>query len=129
MRAHVDVLAWLFVLVGAMGVLTGVALAILATGAALAVSTGPSWFDGWSHPLVILLFLPAAVFAGGGAFMVLTGRGMLERRRSARSAALAVAAANLCLLPFGTALGVYAFWVLINDDARLEFSGQASAGR
>jgi hypothetical protein len=25
------------------------------------------------------------------------------------------------VVPFGTALSVYAFWVLLNDDARAEF--------
>jgi hypothetical protein len=28
---------------------------------------------------------------------------------------------NLLIVPFGTALGFYTFWVLLNDDARREF--------
>jgi hypothetical protein len=28
---------------------------------------------------------------------------------------------NLIVVPFGTALSVYAFWVLLNDEARSEF--------
>ena len=36
-------------------------------------------------------------------------------------AALILAVPNLIVVPFGTALGIYTFWVLLNDDARREF--------
>jgi len=42
-------------------------------------------------------------------------------RPFARAAALGLAAPNLVIVPFGTALGVYTFWVLLNDDARRGF--------
>ena len=54
-----------------------------------------------------------------GAWLV--ARGLKRRRTSARLAALVLAVANLIIVPFGTALGVYTFWVLLNDDARREF--------
>jgi hypothetical protein len=28
---------------------------------------------------------------------------------------------NLVVLPFGTALAIYTFWTLVNDEARREF--------
>ena len=36
-------------------------------------------------------------------------------------AAIALAVPNLVIVPFGTALGVYGLWVLLNDDARRQF--------
>jgi hypothetical protein len=36
-------------------------------------------------------------------------------------AALVLAVLNLIVVPFGTALGFYTFWVLLNNDARREF--------
>jgi hypothetical protein len=36
-------------------------------------------------------------------------------------AALLLALPNLLVLPFGTALGVYTYWVLLNNDARDAF--------
>ena len=39
----------------------------------------------------------------------------------ARLASLILAVPNLVLVPFGTALGVYTLWVLLNDDARQAF--------
>jgi hypothetical protein len=36
-------------------------------------------------------------------------------------------AVNLVLIPFGTALGVYTGWVLLNDDARRAFGRRPRA--
>ena len=38
--------------------------------------------------------------------------------RAGRLGALVLAVPNLVVVPFGTALSLYAFWVLLNDDAR-----------
>jgi uncharacterized Tic20 family protein len=44
---------------------------------------------------------------------------MLRRYRSwARLLALGLAVINLVLFPFGTALGGYAFWVLLTEEGR-----------
>ena len=65
--------------------------------------------------------------AGGGLLvaasvvMMLVGRALSRRRPAGRVAALALAVPNLVIVPFGTALGIYTFWVLMNDDARREF--------
>jgi len=37
--------------------------------------------------------------------------------------ALGLAVGNMILLPFGTALGGYACWVLLNDEGRGLFEG------
>jgi hypothetical protein len=37
--------------------------------------------------------------------------------------ALGLAIGNLVLLPFGTALGAYACWVLLKDEGRQLFEG------
>ncbi len=53
--------------------------------------------------------------------MVLIGRSLARRHASGRVLALVCAVPNLLLVPFGTALGIYTFWVLLNDDARRDF--------
>ena len=40
----------------------------------------------------------------------------------ARLLALGLAVVNLVLLPFGTALGAYACWVLLKDEGRRVFT-------
>ena len=50
-----------------------------------------------------------------------------------RIAVLTLGVLNLFLLPFGTALGIYAFWVLLNNETRAAFFGgtppQGAPGR
>ena len=120
MRVHLDVLGWLYVLTGIFGVLTGASLVILAFGTTYALgelgSTSAS-----ATPTVWLLAIAGLALLVTGAAMVLVGRDLSRRGRFGRRGALGLAALNLFLVPFGTALGVYAFWTLLNDEARREF--------
>ena len=45
----------------------------------------------------------------------------LRRQPAGRLVTLALAVPNLFILPFGTALGIYAFWVLLHNEARAQF--------
>lgn len=126
MRVHLDVLGWLYVLMGGMGLLSGAALGLLAVATAIALP-GSAFTDGASNPVVWLLLLSALLLAGGGAIMIVVGKALIARRRHGRPAALLTAVVNLFLLPFGTALGIYTFWALLNDDARREFGRRPRA--
>jgi len=53
--------------------------------------------------------------------MALVGRAIHRRQQAGRLAALLLSIPNLVIVPFGTALGIYALWALLNDDARREF--------
>jgi hypothetical protein len=121
MRVHVDVLGWLFVLAGGTAALTGGALGCLAVGTAITLARNPSASGGWSHPLVVVFLVVGAVLLTGGAAMAAVGRALGLRRARARFWALVAGVVNLSFLPFGTALGIYTFWVLVNDEARREF--------
>ena len=70
---------------------------------------------------VALLAIVGGVLVLGGGATVLTGWAIRRRSRRGRLAALALAIPNLVLVPFGTALGVYTFWGLLNNDARRAF--------
>ncbi len=124
MRLHLDVLGWLYVLAGAVGVFTGAALLVLAAGTALAVGQGAEG-TAIAVPAVWLLVSGGALFGAGGALMIGAGRALIARRRRGRTAALLLGIVNLFLLPFGTALGVYTCWTLLNDEARRAFGGPA----
>ena len=76
--------------------------------------------------------LTATAFAVIGIFMLLWGgthlwAASLLRRRLAwgRALMLGLAVANLLVLPFGTALGAYALWVLLANDGRRLFETAA----
>jgi hypothetical protein len=53
---------------------------------------------------------------------------LLHRRRPAgRILTLGLAVVDLLVLPFGTALGIYALWVLLTQDGRMLFEPAAAA--
>ncbi|HUL75193.1 MAG TPA: hypothetical protein VLT86_18920 [Vicinamibacterales bacterium] len=132
MRVHIDVLAWLHGLWGVFGVLSGLSLWILAFGTNLALLDLGS-LGGTEHAAIWLFVSSGGLLAALGLMMMLAGWGLGRRRPAGRVAALALAVPNLVIIPFGTALGIYTFWVLLNDDARREFGrpphGTATATR
>jgi hypothetical protein len=65
---------------------------------------------------------------GFGLPGILGGIGLLKRQEWARILIIAVSCIDLFAVPIGTALSIYAFWVLFNDETiRLFESGKRSA--
>ncbi len=120
MRLHLEALVLLQRIWGAFGAITAVALVVLAAGAEAALAESGS-VGRAEVGAVWLLAACAAMLATGAAGAFLVARGLKRRHVSGRSAALFLAILNLIVVPFGTALGVYTLWVLLNDDARREF--------
>lgn len=119
MRLHIDVLGWLHLVWGAFGLLTGFSLLILAVGARQAM-LGETYDLGEQAAVAVLLSVGGLLMAGGAASAA-TGWFLRLIHGRARLAALILAVPNLVFVPFGTALGVYTFWVLLNNDARRVF--------
>lgn len=122
MERHVRLLGILAGLWGALSILFGLSMLLLAAGALveLGESLGTS--------LEFAAGLTAAVFATIGAFALLWGgahvwaSALLRRRQPfGRILCLGLALVNLLVLPFGTALGVYALWVLLTNEGRRLF--------
>jgi hypothetical protein len=121
-RLHIDVLGWLHVAAGLFALAAGLSLSVLAAGTFVVLAERAG---AWSSPPpgVWFLVLAAITFVTAGGVTVAVGRALVRRRRLARLAALVVAVPSLVALPFGTALGIYTFWTLLNDEARREFHG------
>lgn len=125
MQVHLDVLGWLHVLVGWLGMLTGSAFLLLAGGTGWIAVADP---DARGVDVVMwLLLVTGIVLSLGGWLMAVTGRALTLRRPRGRVSALLLALPNLCVLPFGTALSIYTFWALLNDDARAAFGRRLRA--
>lgn len=120
MRAHLDLLGRLYVVWGGFGLLGGLSLVILAAGAALAPATA----TGRLRLGAIIIAVAATLPMAGGALHVWTGRALRRREPRGRLGALALGLPNLFLLPFGTALGIYSYWVLLNNQVRGAFGDQ-----
>lgn len=123
MRSHLRLLGILQLTWGAIGLLLGVALLLLAAGAVAIgamgtgerVAAGVTAFTFGIFALALLL---------GGAANAWAGRALRQAEPAGRTAVLWLSVPNLFVLPFGTALGVYAFWVLLHQDARAAMVGE-----
>ena len=122
MERHVTILAILCSLWGALAMLVGVSLLLLSV-AAIAILFSP---DG--RAVTFAAGLTATAFAVMGAVALIwgaahVGASVLLRRRQAagRVLTLGLAVVNLLVLPFGTALGIYAMWILLTNDGRRLF--------
>jgi hypothetical protein len=127
MNKHIDLLGLLYILWGALGLLLGVSVLLLA-GGAVAIAGAGLHRDPEVAAAVTAFALTAAsivLLVGGGA-NVWAGTGLRRHRGAARITALGLALLNLFLLPFGTALGIYTFWVLLNHEARARFEPAAA---
>jgi len=123
-KRHVNFLSTLYVTWGAIFALVAVAGFALAGGAfAIAESTGPVRFGSEMAARVtaVTISVISLIALAWAALHIIVGRMLKQLRPSARLMTLGLAVGNLILLPFGTALGVYACWVLLKDEGRRLF--------
>ena len=125
--AHVNLLGILQVVWGWIGLLLGVSMLLLAGGALMIGLTahGREIPAGVTAAAFALCAAALLVFGVGNAW---AGRAIKRRLPTGRTAALVLAVPNLFVLPFGTALGIYAMWVLLHDEARTMFSRYGADG-
>ena len=120
MSSRVDLVGLLFILWGALTALVGLSTLALGVGA-LAIITSVSRGAGsqFAAELTVAAFTTVAVMAvaWGGAHIVV-GVPLRRHRPWARLLALTLGAVDLLLLPYGTALGCYALWVLLNEEGK-----------
>lgn len=128
MDRHIDVLGLLHLVWGALGVLLGISVLLLAGGSvAIALSGAHRGPDVAAALTAVALTAASIVLLVGGAANAWAGAGLRRYRPAARIAALGLGLLNLFVLPFGTALGVYTFWVLLNHEARARFEPAPAA--
>lgn len=124
MTRHVDFLAQLYRVWGAVFGIVGAAGIALAAGAlAITRMSGPvatrsTVAAGVTAATMAVLALIALLWA---ALHWWVGRGLARHHARSRLLALGLAVGNLPLIPFGTALGAYACWVLMHDEGRQVF--------
>lgn len=120
MRAHVNLLGILQLTWGSLALLLAVSLLLLAAGAAAVAHTSSG--SGLTAGFTALLFVMfATALAAGGWANVWVGRALRRHRSPGRTGGLLLAVMNLFILPFGTALAIYTFWVLLHNEARALF--------
>ena len=121
MTTHVDFVGLLFIVWGALTAAVGLstlALGIAAVSLATSAANGGHVAAGLTAGAFITLAVIAIIWGVGHICI-----GVPLRRHSPRARLLAMLAGSidLLLLPFGTPLGIYVLWVLLNERGKALF--------
>ena len=123
MDRHVSLLGLLARVWGGLAALVGVSLLLLAGGALAEL------LDPVGPVSELAAGVAAATFAVGGLFALAWGgvhlwaaTRLAKLRPSGRITMLALGVVNLLVFPPGTALGIYALWVLLSPEVQRRFA-------
>jgi hypothetical protein len=120
MQKHIDLVGLLYILAGLLTALSAGAVFILGLGAlSLGWSDEPRLAASVTGVTFLVVAFLLSLFAALNAWV---GRELRRRRLpGARLAGFALALLHLFVLPFGTALGIYGIWVLVQPETRAHF--------
>jgi hypothetical protein len=121
MRKHVDLVGLLFMLWGGMSLLLSVSLlstGIAATAIGAAAPTAAGGGKLAAGIVAAAFFTLAALGFLFGAVHIWIGTRLRRFREWARAFAVVLAVVDLVLIPFGTGLGIYALWSLLNEQSK-----------
>lgn len=118
-----DFVGVLFIVWGLLTTLVGVSTLALGVGAAALIrSAGRGEGGVFAAGLTAAVFTALAIIAMlWGAAHVVVGVPLRRHRPWSRLLALMLGSVDLLLLPYGTALGVYALYVLLNENGKALF--------
>ena len=127
MQTHVKVLGVLMLVLSALGLLTALGVgAMFGIGAMATVASG----DGEAALAAPIIGIMGTVLT---AFLVIislpglvAGWGLLSYKNWARIVAIVLCVLHLINFPFGTAMGIYGLWVLLNKETERLFAAPPS---
>ena len=128
MATHVRILAWLNIALGAMGVLA--ALVVFAGAQIIPAILTHTGGDEAALPAAVIQLIVTIVVS---IILVMSlpclvlGFGLHNLRPWSRILGLVLAAVNLLNIPFGTAISLYAFWVLLKPETEALFAVEAAS--
>jgi hypothetical protein len=127
-QTHVKVVAVLFMVFGALGLISAV-FASLAFGAAATFAGASGDPDAPIGVAVLgLTGIALTVFLVAVSLpSIVCGWGLLSFRRWARILGIVLAAVSLVRIPFGTIFGAYALWVLFQKETERLFGSTVPA--
>ncbi|MGE0128097.1 MAG: hypothetical protein AB7U82_08455 [Blastocatellales bacterium] len=113
MERHIRIVGILYIALGVFGVLVALILffAITISGKWAAPTNSATTMATAAAVALSLLLLMSALGIIGGV-------GLLRRRAWARPLAIVLAALNLFSFPLGTAVGIYALWVMLKPETQ-----------
>lgn len=113
MEQHLKITGWLQIANGA------IMIALALFGASILTIIGAVSGDGQAFAILTAIGGVLAVVFGIMALpSILAGWGLLNYKPWARVLTLVLSFLNLMSVPFGTAIGAYSIWVLLNDETQ-----------
>ncbi len=125
MKQHVSILGVLYIAFGVLGMVTAVGMLALFGGAAGIVSMVSEQEPDAAIAVPILGVLAVVLFTIIAVLSIpalAVGIGLVKFQSWARIGGLILSALNLLNFPFGTALGFYGLWVLLNKETEAAFT-------
>ena len=127
MSTHVNILAWLFIGSAVLSAMFGFALLIAPKILqAIPLQIPPD------VPFDVVRFVSAISGILGTVVLLVSaataaaGVGLMQYQSWGRTLALIMAAVMIIKVPFGTAIGIYAFWVLLSERGRTHYEHQSA---
>jgi hypothetical protein len=124
MATHVKVVAVLYLILGVFGLVAALAVSLVfGVAGSIVGATADSQGAAIAMPIIgltgtmLVIFLVMTSLPG-----LIAAIGLLKLRPWARILGIVVAVLNLVHIPFGTVVGIYALWVLVNTDTERLFS-------
>jgi hypothetical protein len=121
---HVDFLSRLFLVWSAINGIVAIAVFAFAVAAASLALSGGAERPGTEVAAVVTAatLMVLALAAGTWTWVhYICAKGLSAHSSRARTLGMVLGLFNLMLFPFGTALGGYALWVLLDDEVRTTF--------
>lgn len=122
MRQHIPILGWCFIVYHGIVALVGIVIGLIVSGAGVISGEREAMFITGTVGVAIAGFLVILSLPG-----IIAGIGLLKFRPWARILAIIIGVLHLLSFPFGTALGVYTLYVLLNAEAPSIFGVQQGA--
>jgi zinc-ribbon domain len=124
MGRHVHLLGVLWLVLGILTALSGVAAVIVAH---LIFGPGGVATENGAPPFIRpLVSMVGILFLIKAALCFLAGIGLLQRQSWGRVLAIVLGFVSLVHVPFGTALGIYTIWVLLSANAEERYARLAA---
>ena len=123
MESHVKTVGILWIVWGALGLIIGIFIASILIGAGFLANIE----SGDTEALGILSII--ATFITGFCLIfslpdIIIGIGIMKHKQWARILGFILAALTLLSIPFGTALSIYTFYVLLSPNSQILFEGK-----
>ena len=124
MEKHVTLVAIIYIVFGAIGILIGLfLLVVIIFGGLISGDPEAMTITGIVGTTLCGFFLLLSVPK------VIGGIGLLKRRGWAKILVLIISILDLANIPIGTAIGIYTIWVLLNEKTAQLFTNTSTSGR